>query len=274
MSNVVALIPARQHSVGIQGKNLRKLGGKTLIEHAVDCAVAAGIQTVWVNVTVPFWRAPEFPKFAHGQIVQHWPRPLALDTSETPMFDVVAEMVKGGAFPSDDTIVCLLQPTAVFRTPAHIQTAVQMLREPRPRPAGPTHGVAMTEMGAVPVPLPELPPAHWDSVVSVVPLPLTHHPEFQCVRDGATVRPWGWWLGGDEWSWANVCSRRQDMGQTYIRDGTVYAFFVKTLRSGTLYGHSVRPLILDPSETCELDTEADWEAVQARWERQHGQRTA
>jgi CMP-N-acetylneuraminic acid synthetase len=60
-------------------------------------------------------------------------------------------------------------------------------------------------------------------------------------------------------------TRRQDVGTTYIRDGTVYAFPVKTLTSGTIYGQDVRPLLIPADESCELDTESDWADVERRW---------
>jgi CMP-N-acetylneuraminic acid synthetase len=93
-----------------------------------------------------------------------------------------------------------------------------------------------------------------DSVVSVVELPKTHHPEFQCqILDGQLV---GLSTG--------TPTRRQDVDPTFIRDGTVYAFWRRTAARGTLYGETVIPLIIPASETCELDTLADWEALEAR----------
>jgi CMP-N-acetylneuraminic acid synthetase len=105
-----------------------------------------------------------------------------------------------------------------------------------------------------------------DSVVSVVPLPLTHAAAFQ-VRIDRHGRAWP---AGDLPYWDGVPTRRQEAFQPYRRDGTVYAFRRSTVDDhGTIYGQDVRPLILEPHETCELDTEADWAAVQARWEREH-----
>ena len=36
--NTIAIIPARAGSKGLPGKNMLRLGGKTLIELAIDCA--------------------------------------------------------------------------------------------------------------------------------------------------------------------------------------------------------------------------------------------
>jgi hypothetical protein len=37
-----------------------------------------------------------------------------------------------------------------------------------------------------------------------------------------------------------------------------------------LYGHDCRPLIIPTEDTCELDTEQDWAALEARWKARHG----
>jgi CMP-N-acetylneuraminic acid synthetase len=56
-----------------------------------------------------------------------------------------------------------------------------------------------------------------------------------------------------------------------MRDGTCYVFWRKTVEQhGTIYGQDVRPLIIDPADSCELDTELDWAACVRRWEEIHG----
>ena len=131
----------------------------------------------------------------------------------------------------EDQIIVLLQPTQVFRTPAHVQAAIQLLRE--------------TEC---------------DSVVSVVELPLTHSPDVICSLYHGQLSPYG------ENGWHTQPTRRQDVEPVYRRDGTVYAFWRKTVtHHGTIYGQDVRPLIIPADETCELDTLQDWEDVQRRW---------
>jgi CMP-N,N'-diacetyllegionaminic acid synthase len=148
------------------------------------------------------------------------------------MYDVVQHAAETLQLAEDD-ILLIVQPTQPFRRPEHLTRAVQLLRE----------------TGA-------------DSVVSVVPLPLTHSPDMLAAIVGD-----GYLSAWNNMGWP---TRRQDADQAYQRDGTVYALWVKTLRSGTIYGRRVKALILEPSESCELDTEDDWKAVEARWEREHG----
>ena len=59
-------------------------------------------------------------------------------------------------------------------------------------------------------------------------------------------------------------TRRQDLKPVYIRDGTVYAFWRKTLESGSLYGQVCRALVIPPEDTCPLDTMADWAEAERR----------
>jgi CMP-N,N'-diacetyllegionaminic acid synthase len=238
MSQVVGLVPARSGSKGIPHKNFRKLGGKTLIQHAVDCAKAAGITHVCVSTDDQSVCADDF-----GCDVLWRDHVLAAD--DTPMFAVAQDFVArmGSLYTATnpawtgkpvqqtqgEQIICLLQPTAPFRTPAHIQSAIRLLRETRA-----------------------------DSVVSVVELPRTHHADLQTYVADERLYP-----HCDDWRL--MPTRRQNVEPAYIRDGTVYAFWVKTLKSGTLYGRDVRPLIIPPEESCELDTEADWADVERRW---------
>lgn len=264
----MAIVPWRQGSKGVPGKNQRELGGRAIWKLAVDCARASAIpltivtsdaftafaciqrglnvrreNDTWVDVThkTPDWS------------VYHLPRPTELASDTAPMLAVVQHALAQIPGP-DEQIICLLQPTAVFRTPAHIRRAIALLEERQ---------VEWDNQQA-------------DSVVSVVPVPLTHSPDMVCyVGPYDYVVPWleGWAPADDcerRPGWDGIPTRRQDVRPAYKRDGTVYAFRRSTVaKYGNIYGRDVRPLILDPSETCELDTEADWEAVTRRWEAQH-----
>jgi CMP-N,N'-diacetyllegionaminic acid synthase len=249
MSQVVALIPARSGSKSCPGKNLRKLGGKTLIEHAYDCAVAAGLDgaVITTDYDAMPWSKPqdevdEDVRQRTGGVFNLWmplKRPAALAQDDTPMFDVVKHAVDTLGL-DDSDVICLLQPTAPLRTPDHIRQAIALLRE----------------SGA-------------DSVVSVVDVGMAE--EILYIGKTTTMKPpYGQEVErlfhlDDETHWATMPTRRQGSWRAYRRDGTVYAFPVSTLRSGTIYGYDARPLIIPPEQSCELDTEADWQALEKRW---------
>jgi CMP-N,N'-diacetyllegionaminic acid synthase len=172
---------------------------------------------------------PKWPWPAHCFTIH---RPAELATDDTPMIAVVQHALEQIPGP-DDQIIVLLQPTQPLRTAVHVQTAIARLRETQA-----------------------------DSVVSVVELPKTHSPDLTCKIEGG--RLWSWW---EEplWKVARQIPTRQQAESVYMRDGTVYAFWRCTVARGTLYGSDVRPLIIPPDETCELDTLADWAVLEARF---------
>lgn len=225
------MVPARLYSKGVPRKNLRQLNGKSLVRLAVECAIAAGCDEVWVNCIVDMWRQLD----VRGDVVRYWPRPLALDADDTPMFAVFDEMLKGGCFTSEDDIILNLQPTQPLRTPEHVRAAIALLRETQA-----------------------------DSVVSVVELPKTHSPDVVLDICGGRLSH-ALYDEYDDYYRLKFPDRRQDLGPYYVRDGTVYAFWRKTVaRHGSIYGYDARPLIIPPEQTCELDSEADWAALEAR----------
>ena len=121
--------------------------------------------------------------------------------------------------------ILLLQPTQPFRTEQHLLDALNLLKKP-----------------------------FVDSVVSVVP---TESPDkLHRIKDGI-LRPWG----------ARVLpvERRQDALPAYRRNGTVYAFWRRTVEVyRNLYGRTTLPLIIKPEESCWLDTMADWADAERR----------
>lgn len=172
------------------------------------------------------------PEWRYGERPSDWiVRPAELAQDDTPMIDVVRHALD--AMPGeDDDIWLLVQPTQPFRKPEHLRQAVALLRETQA-----------------------------DSVVSVVP---TLSPDLVCrMQTSGRLVPWD-----DGRGWYEIPTRRQDAEPAYRRDGTVYAFWRCTVaRWGSIYGDYVRPLLIDPADSCDLDTEADWQAVEARWAR-------
>lgn len=123
---VIAIIPARGGSKGLPGKNVRPIGGKPLIAHSVDHALASGVcDRVLVTTDdeairdaagaagawTPFMREPS----------------LAEDLTPTePVLKDALERAEAldGAF----GIVVFLQPTDIFRKPEWIAQAVNILK--------------------------------------------------------------------------------------------------------------------------------------------------
>ena len=156
-------------------------------------------------------------------------RPAALARDDTPMLPVVEHAVdalRQEGWVAD--IIVLLQPTSPLRRGAHIRKAVQQLRD----------------SGA-------------DSVVTVVELPRHLSPDYVMrVADGR-LEPF---LADGK----NV-TRRQDARPAFVRDGTVYAFWSRTLwETQSIYGRECRPLVLDADESITIDTQSDWTEAERR----------
>jgi CMP-N,N'-diacetyllegionaminic acid synthase len=225
-SGVLALIPARGGSKGIRDKNIRPLRGRTLLEYAARAAFASGVIDRTVLSTDSEQIAEEGRRL--GMEVPFL-RPPELARDDTPMLPVIEHAVdfleQRGWQPE---IVLLLQPTSPLRRADHIRNAVRELRD----------------SGA-------------DSVVTVVQLPRHLSPDYVMrIEEGRLVPflPEG----------ASV-SRRQDARPAYVRDGTVYAFWRRTLRdTRTIYGIDCRAMVLPARESLTIDTPEDWDEAERR----------
>ncbi len=223
---VLALIPARAGSKGVPGKNTKVLAGKPLLAYAVDCARASGI----VDRVVVSTDSENIAVVArmHGADVPFL-RPAELAADSTPMLPVIEHaLTELEADRWTAEIVVLLQPTSPLRRPSHVAAVVSLLRE----------------TGA-------------DSVVTVVEVPRHLSPDcVMRVEEGRLVPflPEG----------ARV-TRRQDARAAFVRDGTVYAFWRRTLiEQQSIYGRDCRPLMIPASESVTIDTPEDWAEAERR----------
>ena len=226
MSRVLALVPARGGSKGIPDKNVRPLAGRTLLEYAARVSADSGVVDRIILSTDSERIAEEGRRVG---LEVPFLRPSALAQDDTPMLPVIEHAVdfvaRGGW---DAEIIVLLQPTSPLRTAAHIRAAVQDLRD-----------------------------SGSDSVVTVVELPRHLSPDYVMrVEEGRLVPflPEG----------ARI-TRRQDARPAFVRDGTVYAFWAKTLReTRSIYGHTCRPLVVPAEESITIDSLDDWQNAERR----------
>lgn len=225
MSNVLAIVPARSGSQGIPNKNWKPLVGVSPVTRAIECAQAALISHERYLSNESIVVSADDCQ----DLPTFWrwlQRPPELAQDDTPMIAVVQHVLEQIPGPPDQQIV-LLQPTQPLRTYEHVTRALALLT-------------------------PDV-----DSVVSVVELPQTHAAVNHAfiATDGTLVQSWDTFTP----------TRRQDCGHSYIRDGSCYAFWRKTVeQQGSLYGARVVPLIVPREYTCSLDTESDWREAERR----------
>ena len=221
---VLGLIPARGGSKGIPGKNIKHLAGKPLLAYAAEAAGRSGA----VDRLLLSTDSEEIAAVGR-QVGLEVPflRPPELARDDTAMIEVIRHLLdwtaSEGAAPD---ILVLLQPTAPLRRPEQIAEAVETLKS-----------------------------ADCDSVVSVIPLPLHFCPDYVMRID--QERLVNFLPEGER------ATRRQDVRPAYSRDGTIYAFWRRTVeRHGSIYGPDCRPLVIDPAESINLDTMEDWAAAE------------
>ena len=116
---IIALIPARQGSKRLFGKNFRMLDGKLMVEYTIEAAIDSGVfNKIILSSNNPIIDLITFK--VDGKITANI-RPEFLCQDDTPMEEVVLwEMRKE----PDDTVVCLLQPTSPLRTHKDIKDAL------------------------------------------------------------------------------------------------------------------------------------------------------
>ncbi|WP_430883975.1 cytidylyltransferase domain-containing protein [Fusibacter sp. JL216-2] len=126
MSNIVAIIPARGGSKGVEKKNIRSLLGKPLIFYTIEAALESCVDRVIVSTD-----DPEIAKIAESygaEIPFIRPKEYAEDNSSS--LSVIQHAL---SFLEDEgdspDIVVFLQPTSPLRTYETINESILMLKE-------------------------------------------------------------------------------------------------------------------------------------------------
>lgn len=119
---VLALIPARGGSKGIPDKNLKLIGDRTLIAHAIDCARGAK-KVDCTAVTSDSLRILDTINYTDVLTI-HRPNDLALDDSNV-VLAIEHALEKLG----DYDLVILLQPTAPLRTSKQLDEIISMFEK-------------------------------------------------------------------------------------------------------------------------------------------------
>jgi len=229
--NVLVVVPARGGSKGIPLKNLREVGGRSLVARAgdvirevteIDRAVAStdhdGIAAAAerAGIAVPFRR----PESISGDRIADWDV-LSHALQATEAFDGVRY-----------DVVVMLQPTSPLRKPSHVSGAIRMLVE-----------------------------GSWDAVWTVSLTDSKNHPLKQfTVNDGAL----------DYWDshGAQVIARQQ-LTPVYHRNGIAYAITRDCLlEHHSIKGRRCGAYVVE-GEHISIDTEWDLALVELLLSRRH-----
>jgi YrbI family 3-deoxy-D-manno-octulosonate 8-phosphate phosphatase len=123
-SRVIAIIPARGGSKGVPGKNLRRVGGRSLVERAIDtCRAATLIDGVYVSTDdAEIATTAE----AAGATVIMRPAELSSDTasSESALLHALDQLIMVNEEPE---VVVFVQCTSPFIAPDDLDRGIEMI---------------------------------------------------------------------------------------------------------------------------------------------------
>ena len=196
------------------------LAGRPLIAYTVEAArLSRGLTRIMVST-----EDEEIGARARALDVDvPFLRPAALAGDETPMLDVLVELLESlerrERYRPD--VLVLLQPTSPFRRAEHIDAAIDLLKS----------------TGA-------------DSVVTVVPVPHQCSPSSLMQLRGDRLVPW---MDGP------TVTRRQDKPALFARNGpAVVAVRARVvLDDRTLYGTDTRGLVMSRGDSFDIDDTFD-----------------
>lgn len=228
---VLAVIPARQGSRGIPGKNIRPFLGRPLLAWTVEAAKESGACDRIVLST----DGAEVAEIGRQcGAVAPFLRPTELAGDAAPTAPVIRHAVDWFAAHERWTpeLVVVLEPTSPSRRGFHIREAIARLRE----------------TGA-------------DSLASVTEVPHHYHPDVALARqaDGTLVGMRGTPV-------IRLPNRRQDLPACYAFNGLIWACRTEIVRRDppTLWGERVQSYVVEPRYSIDLDRPEDWAAAEAR----------
>jgi CMP-N,N'-diacetyllegionaminic acid synthase len=216
--SIVALIPARFGSKRCPGKNTRLFAGKPLICHTIDLARACDLFSAVVVSTDDI----EVYALAKAAGVTVHNRQPAHATDDAPDYAWVSDVMQH----RPEEIFCLLRPTSPFRTHSTIRRAYARLI------GTDAHSVRAVEKVS------QHPGKMWiDAGKYIIPMLDNRHP------DGT---PWH-------------SSSTQSLPPFYVQNASLEIAWTWVLRQyRTISGEIVSPLLTDPVEGFDINTEADF----------------
>lgn len=122
---IVALIPARQGSKRVQGKNIRNLGGIPLIGHTISMAIESKIFSKVIVSTDSIEIATISETF--GALVPSL-RPSDIAHDSSPDFSWVDFAIKNWLYSELPEYLAILRPTSPFRTRISVEKAFSILK--------------------------------------------------------------------------------------------------------------------------------------------------
>ncbi len=217
---VLAIIPARGGSRGILKKNIRKLGGKPLIEYSIETAQKSN-QVTRIIVSTDDSKITKISQSLGAEVPFLRPKKLAEKNSLT--IDVIKHTLN--FLESTESyipdIVTILQPTSPFRSLSLLDSSINLLIKSKAT-----------------------------SVISVAPV--KYHPLVSFSYENEFLKSY---KPGFEKN-----SVRQKRLPLYFPNGSIYTFWYNTIKKyDSLYGPKIKPIIIhDPILNIDIDEKYDF----------------
>ncbi len=228
MEGIIAIIPARGGSKGIPRKNIKLLNHQPLISYTI----AAAKQSKHIERVIVSTEDQEIKEVAQKYGAEIINRPKELAQDHTPTLPVLQHVVQ--TLQDNDNkvkLVVLLQSTAQFQKSKEIDEAIETVLE-----------------------------GTWDSLISLSPTPKHFNPTWQKIlnEEGQVLNT----LDNTPIDDDKKSTRRQDLKQTYWKNGQIYIMTPETLmKKNSLFGDRCVSYTID-REIVNIDTEADWKKAE------------
>jgi CMP-N,N'-diacetyllegionaminic acid synthase len=222
---VIAIITARGGSKGLPKKNIKELHGKPLIAWTIDSAR----KSKYLDKVIVSTDCKDISKVAmqFGAEVP-FTRPLHLASDDSTSFDVLKHALEHEKLKGTYEIVVLLEPTSPLRETFDIDTALENL-------------VASE---------------HAKSIVGVSKAESQHPAFLYTLGSGQNLESL------DNNSKKDI--RRQDIGDVYFLEGSIYASWIDTLlRNKSFYHNKTIGYIVPKWKSFEVDDIIDWHTIDA-----------
>jgi len=222
---ILGIIPARGGSKGINGKNIKTLAGKPLIQWTIEAALASNLTEVIVSTD-----SEEIAKTAKA-LGANVPfiRPSHLSNDTALSIDVVKHAIQ--FFQETERVfdaVMMLQPTTPFRNHGHINESIDLF---------------LKNSKLI------------DSVISVTNVQGHHPARMKYISEtGILIDP----VFAEEIE----NQPRQELKPMYIRNGAIYLSKCSSIIEGSFKGFRSMGLVMDARYSVNIDDQWDFELAQ------------
>lgn len=214
----LAIIPARGGSKGVPAKNIKDLGGKPLIQYAVDCALGSeALDKIIINSDSE--EILNVVNTHQSKKIIKQKRSAKLGNDQASIVDVVFESIK--SLKENYDLIILMQVTSPLRTSDDINNIVGIFKE---------------EPGV-------------EGIISVIPMHDMHPARMYKLDKNDTLEPL---------TKHHESKRRQDLDPVYYRNGCFYAIRTKAfLDQNTFMPRHKKAYVMNPEHLLNIDSPRD-----------------